>query len=93
LDAAVRQRGQELSGEEGGAIMNQVSLAFKDAIRPVRQVLPICRIHTPLIVPETPAISTFRVDKSMKNSTTKRRNPRPVHTSTVKKSAATISSQ
>src|SRR5215831_6578304 len=40
-----------------------------------------------------PAISTFRVDKSMKNTTINRCSPRRVHTSTVKKSAATISSQ
>ena len=40
-----------------------------------------------------PAISTLRVDNSMKNRTMNRCNPRRVHTSTVKKSAATISSQ
>src|SRR3984893_8520179 len=40
-----------------------------------------------------PAISTLRVDNSMKNSTMNRCSPRRVHTSTVKKSAATISSQ
>src|SRR5437660_8309159 len=40
-----------------------------------------------------PAISTLRVDNSMKNSTMNRCSPRRVHTSTLKKSAATISSQ
>src|SRR5215469_18039897 len=40
-----------------------------------------------------PAISTFRVDKSMKNRTRNRCKPRRVHTSTVKKSVATIVSQ
>src|ERR1700751_1251388 len=40
-----------------------------------------------------PAISTLRLDKSSKNRTRKRFKPLAVQTSTVKKSAATISSQ
>src|SRR5690242_7691972 len=42
---------------------------------------------------QKPPISTFRVDRSMKNKARKRFNPLAVQTSTVKKSAATISSQ
>ena len=40
-----------------------------------------------------PAISTRRVDSSMMNSTANRVRPRPVQTSTVKKSAAARTSQ
>jgi len=40
-----------------------------------------------------PAICTLRVDNSIKNSTMYRCSPRRVHTSTVKKSAATSRSQ
>jgi hypothetical protein len=40
-----------------------------------------------------PAISTRRVDNSMKKSTANRVRPRPVQTSTVKKSAAARTSQ
>src|SRR5215467_10847583 len=54
---------------------------------------PICLIHNSFAVAAMPAISTLRVDSSMKNNTTNRWRPFRVHTSTVKKSAATISSQ
>jgi hypothetical protein len=48
---------------------------------------------SPFATGAMPAICTFRVDNSTKNSTMKRRNPLRVQTSTVKKSVATISSQ
>jgi hypothetical protein len=47
---------------------------------------------TPTLARMVPAISTLRVDRSMKNKTRKRFRPLAVHTSIVKKSAATISS-
>ena len=50
-------------------------------------------IHRSVGLGAIPAISTLRVDNSMKKSTRNRCSPRRVHTSTVKKSAATISSQ
>src|SRR5579864_9397453 len=54
---------------------------------------PIWLIQSPFATVAMPPISTFRVASSMKNSTMNRCSPRRVHTSTVKKSAATISSQ
>ncbi len=51
------------------------------------------RFHSLFAAAAMPAISTLRVDNSMKNSTMNRWSPRRVHTSTVKKSAATASSQ
>src|SRR5215467_3844548 len=54
---------------------------------------PIWLIHSPLATAAMPPISTLRVDNSTKNSTMNVCRPFRVHTSTVKKSAATISSQ
>ena len=50
-------------------------------------------MHNPSAWEAMPAISTLRVDNSMKNKIRKRCSPRPVQASTLKKSAATISSQ
>src|SRR5215469_12765043 len=50
-------------------------------------------IHNPFADGAIPATSTLRVARSMKNRTTNRCKPRRVHTSTVKKSVATIISQ
>jgi len=57
------------------------------------RLLPVWLIHNPDAASAIPAISTLRVDSSMKNNTRNRCGPRRVYTSTVKKSAATISSQ
>ena len=45
--------------------------------------LPIWLIHRPFALVAMPAISTSRVDSSMKKSTTNRCSPRRVHTSTL----------
>ena len=50
-------------------------------------------IHNPFATLTIPPTSTRRVESSMKKSTTKRYNPARLHTSTVKKSLATICSQ
>jgi hypothetical protein len=73
--------------------MNQIALAGKDAVLYVGHVPADLGHPEPIATVDTPAISTFRVANSMKNSTINRCSPRRVHTSTVKKSAATISSQ
>jgi hypothetical protein len=46
--------------------------------------LPIWLIHNPFVADAMPAISTFRVLRSIKNRIRKRFSPRLVHTSTVK---------
>jgi hypothetical protein len=73
--------------------MNQVPFSGQDSLFRIREISGDLPIHNPFATCAMPAISTFRVDNSMKNSTTNRCSPRRVHTSTVKKSVATISSQ
>jgi len=53
----------------------------------------IWSIHNPFALPAMPATSIFRVDSSIKKRTMNPCSPLWVYTSTVKKSAATISSQ
>src|SRR5206468_3571033 len=60
-----------------------------DARALLRQILQNEVIHSPFAERAMPPISTFRVDRSMKNRTTNRVRPELVHT-TVKKSLATI---
>lgn len=74
--------------------MDQVSLPTQDSIHAIREIArDLTHLNSPLAVSAIPAISTRRVDSSMKNSTTNRRKPGLVHTSTAKISVATISSQ
>jgi hypothetical protein len=79
--------------EERIPIMDQVALARQEAIAGIREVATHLAHPGASGSAVTPAISTRRVDSSMKKSTANRVRPRPVHTSTVKKSAAARTSQ
>lgn len=76
--------------KEGITIVNQVPFASQDSLLGIREIAgDLAHPNKPFAACAMPAISTLRVDKSM-NRTRNRCNPRRVHTSTVKKSAATI---
>ena len=70
--------------------MNKVTLACKETVNDVGQIS--CNLSHPKPVWELamPPISIFRVERSIKKRTTNRVSPEDVHTSTVKKSVATI---
>src|SRR5215469_12441947 len=88
--AAQRADNRYLKGNRGendnSQFINQIGICENHPVR----FRAIWLIHNPFADCATPAISTFHVDKSRKNSTMNRCKPRRVHTSTVKKSAATI---
>ena len=80
FDTTAPKQAQEVFRIERISIMDKIPLASK----------AIWLIHKPVAELAMPPISTRRVDKSMKNSTTKRVRPEDVQTSTVKKSLAII---
>jgi hypothetical protein len=87
------QRTQEFSCEERIAVMDQVALANQNSVDRVGKIPPNLVHPQSVRRPSDPPNSTLCVASSIKNSTVNRWSPCRVHTSMVKESAATISSQ
>src|SRR5579863_1212063 len=83
----------EFRREQGIAVMDQVSLANQESFPASFRLRAIWLIQNPLASRVKPAISTLRLDRSIKKNTRNLVKPLRVQASIVKKSAATITSR